>query len=54
METTQASLSQDNLRIDKALKMTNEDATMILELRNDLTKVYSLLEQTKEKEEKQR
>jgi len=34
--------------------MTTEDGLMILDLRNDLTKVYTLLEQTKEKEEKQR
>jgi capsule polysaccharide export protein KpsE/RkpR len=34
--------------------MTSEDAQMIMELRNDLTKVSGLLEQAKDKEDKQR
>lgn len=47
-------MAKDISKIDKTLKMTSEDAQMIMELRNDLTKVYNMLEQSKEKEEKQR
>jgi len=40
--------------MERAIKTSNDDANMIVELRNDLTKVYSLFESSKEKEEKQR
>jgi len=47
-------LATDSQKISNALKMTHEDAQMIMELRSDLQKVCSLLEGSKDREDKQR
>jgi len=54
LDTTTDQLATDSQKISNALKMTHEDAQMIMELRSDLQKVCSLLEGSKEREDKQR
>jgi len=54
LDTTSQQLSHDSEKISNALKMTHEDAQMIMELRSDLQKVCSLLEASKDREDKQR
>jgi len=54
LDNTSDQLNLDTQKISNALKMTHEDAQMIMELRSDLQKVCSLLEASKDREDKQR
>ena len=54
LDSTSQQFNHDSDKISNALKMTHEDAQMIMELRSDLQKVCSLLEGSKDRDDKQR